>query len=304
MDKNVLITNASFGMYSPRPMEMLREAGFAVTWIKGATREQILAHIPDMDALLVGVEPADAEIIKTGKKLKVISKHGVGIDNIDVKAAEGRGIVVKNTPGANSNAVADFTFGLMLDAARGITWGDRALRGGQWPRIAGESVWGTTLGIIGLGAIGRGMALRAKGFHMRVLAYDVFWDEAFAAEYSIERVSLEDIYRESDFISIHAALTEETRNMIAMEQLRMMKPSAILINAARGSIVDEAALYTALTTGVIRGAALDAFAVEPAKDLPLFQLDNVVVTPHLGAFSKDAMTRMSMIAAENIIQNV
>lgn len=304
MDKKVLITNASFGMYSPRPMEMLREAGFAVTWIKGATREQILEHISDMDALLVGVEPADAEIIKAGKKLKVISKHGVGIDNIDVKAAEERGIAVKNAPGANSDAVADFTFGLMLDAARGITWGDRALRGGQWPRIAGESVWGATLGIIGLGAIGRGMALRAKGFHMRVLAYDVFWNGAFATEHGIERASLEEIYRESDFISIHAALTEETRNMIAMEQLRMMKPNAILINAARGSIVDESALYTALATGVIRGAALDAFAVEPAKDLPLFQLDNVVVTPHLGAFSKEAMTKMSMVATENIIQNV
>lgn len=304
MDKKVLITNASFGMYSSRPMEMLQEAGFAVTWIKGATREQILEYIPDMDALLVGVEPVDAEIIKAGKKLKVISKHGVGIDNIDVKAAEGSGIAVKNAPGVNSDAVADFTFGLMLDAARGITWGDRALRGGQWPRIAGESVWGATLGIIGLGAIGRGVALRAKGFHMRVLAYDVFWNKSFAAEHGIERTSLEDIYRESDFISIHAALTEETRNMIAMEQLRMMKPNAILINAARGSIVNESALYTALTTGVIRGAALDAFAVEPAKDLPLFQLDNVVVTPHLGAFSKEAMTKMSMIATENVIQSV
>ena len=304
MNKKVLITNASYGMYSPKPMQMLEDAGFEVTWIKGATRQQILENIGDMDALLVGVEPADAEIIRTGKRLKVISKHGVGIDNIDVKAAEERGIAVKNAPGTNSDAVADFTFGLLLDAARGITAGDRALRGGGWPRIAGESVWGTTLGIIGLGAIGRGVALRAKGFQMRVLAYDVFWNEAFAAEHGIERVSLEEIYRQSDYISIHAALTEETRNIIAMEQLRMMKSNVILVNAARGGIVNEEDLYTALTTGVIRGAALDAFSREPAKDLPLFELDNVVVTPYLGAFSKEAMTRMSIVATENIIQNV
>ena len=304
MDKKVLITNASFGMYSSRPMELLRDAGFDVTWIKGASRQQILENIGDMDALLVGVEPADAEIIAAGKKLKVISKHGVGVDNIDSAAAAARGILVKNAPGVNSDAVADFTFGLMLDAARGITWGDRALRSGQWPRIAGESVWGATLGIIGLGAIGKGVALRAKGFHMRVLAYDVFWNETFAAENGIERASLEDIYRESDFISIHAALTEETRNMITMEQFRKMKPNAILVNAARGSIVNETDLYEALDRGLIRGAALDAFSQEPARDLPLFRLDHVVVTPHLGAFSRDAMTKMSLAAAENIIQNV
>ena len=304
MGKSVLITNASFGMYSPRPMEMLREAGFDVTWIKGASRQQILDHVSDMDALLVGVEPVDAEIIAAGKKLKVISKHGVGIDNIDSAAAGARGILVKNAPGVNSDAVADFTFGLLLDAARGISWGDRALRSGQWPRIAGESVWGATLGIIGLGAIGRGMALRAKGFQMRVLAYDVFWNEAFAKENGIERASLDEIYRESDFISIIAELNEETRNMIAMEQLRKMKPNAILVNAARGSIVNEEDLYRALNEGVIRGAALDAFSQEPARDLPLFELDRVVVTPHLGAFSKDAMTRMSLAAVENIVQNV
>lgn len=304
MAKKVLITNASYGMYSSEPMKRFHDAGFTVTWIKGASRQQILEAIPEMDALLVGVEPADAEIIAAGKNLKVISKHGVGIDNIDVAAAESRGIKVTNTPGANSDAVADFTFGLLLDAARGITFGDRSLRAGQWPRISGASVYGKTLGIIGLGAIGRGVALRAKGFQMRLLGYDVFWNEAFAQEHGIQRVSLEQIYRESDFITIHAALTNETRNMITMDQLRMMKPSVILVNAARGSIVNEADLYTALSTGIIQGAALDAFSVEPAKDLPLFQLDNVVVTPHLGAFSKDAMTQMSIMATENIIQNV
>lgn len=304
MAKKVLITNASYGMYSPKPMKRFHDSGFTVTWIKGASRQQILEAIPEMDALLVGVEPADAEIIAAGKNLKVISKHGVGIDNIDVAAAESRGIKVTNTPGANSDAVADFTFGLLLDAARGITFGDRSLRAGQWPRISGASVYGKTLGIIGLGAIGRGVALRAKGFQMRLLGYDVFWNEAFAQEHGIQRVSLEQIYRESDFITIHAALTNETRNMITMNQFRMMKPSAILVNAARGSIVNEADLYTALSSGIIQGAALDAFSVEPAKNLPLFQLDNVVVTPHLGAFSKDAMTQMSIMATENIIQNV
>lgn len=304
MAKKVLITNASYGMYSPKPMKRFHDSGFTVTWIKGASRQQILEAIPEMDTLLVGVEPADAEIIAAGKNLKVISKHGVGIDNIDVAAAESRGIKVTNTPGANSDAVADFTFGLLLDAARGITFGDRSLRAGQWPRISGASVYGKTLGIIGLGAIGRGVALRAKGFQMRLLGYDVFWNEAFAQEHGIQRVSLEQIYRESDFITIHAALTNETRNMITMNQFRMMKPSAILVNAARGSIVNEADLYTALSSGIIQGAALDAFSVEPAKNLPLFQLDNVVVTPHLGAFSKDAMTQMSIMATENIIQNV
>lgn len=304
MSKTVLIANASFGMYSPRPMELLREAGFEVQWIPGATRQQILDNISDKDALLVGVEPADKEIIAAGKRLKVIAKHGVGTDNIDLAAAEARGIAVKNAPGTNSDAVADFAFGLMLDAARSITASDRALRAGKWPRTAGESVWAATLGIIGLGAIGRGMALRAAGFRMRVLAYDVFWDDRFAREHGVQRAGLEQIYRESDFITIHAALTDETRNMIGLEQFRMMKPSAILINTARGGIVNEADLYTALTGGLIRGAALDAFSTEPARDLPLFALENVVVTPHLGAFSKEAMTRMSLVSAENIVQNV
>lgn len=304
MGKKVLITNASFGMYSPQPMEILRQAGLGVTWIKGATREQILQNVGDMDGMIVGVEPADSQIIAAGRKLKVIAKHGVGIDNIDVNAAQARGIAVKNAPGVNSDAVADFTFGMMIDAARGISYSDRALRAGQWPRTAGESIWGATLGIIGLGAIGRGVALRAKGFNMRVLAYDVFWNETFASEHGVERATLEQIYGQADFITIHAALTDETRNMITMEQLRLMKKNVILVNAARGGIVNEADLYTALTEGVIRGAALDAFSVEPAKDLPLFALDNVVVTPHLGAFSKEAMTRMSMIAAEQIVQNV
>ena len=304
MSKKVLITNASFGMYSPEPMEMLRQAGIEVTWIKGAAKEQILEAVGDMDGMIVGVEPADGQVIEAGRKLKIIAKHGVGIDNIDVDAARARGIAVTNAPGVNSDAVADFTFGLMIDAARGISASDRALRAGQWPRTAGESVWGATLGIIGLGAIGRGMALRAKGFNMRVLAYDVFWNEAFAEEHGVERATLEQIYSQSDFITIHAALTDETRNMIAMEQLRQMKPTAILVNAARGSIVNEEDLYDALREGIIRGAALDAFSVEPARDLPLFTLDNVVVTPHLGAFSKQAMTRMSMTAAEQIVQHV
>ena len=304
MSKTVLITNASFGMYSPRPMELLREAGFEVQWIPGATRRQILENIGDKDALLVGVEPADGEIIAAGRRLKVISKHGVGIDNIDTAAAAARGILVKNAPGTNSDAVADFAFGLMLDAARSISASDRALRAGKWPRTAGESVWGATLGIIGLGAIGKGMALRAKGFHMRLLAYDVFWNEDFAREHGVQRAELDQIYRESDFITIHAALTEETRNMIGREQFERMKPNAILVNTARGGIVDESDLYDALTSGQICGAALDAFSVEPAKDIPLFSLENVVVTPHLGAFSKEAMTRMSLVSAENIVQNV
>ena len=303
--KKVLITNASYGMHSEKPMQMFQDAGFDVTWIKGATKQQILDHIADMDALLVGVEPADADVIAAGKKLQVISKHGVGIDNIDSAAAESRGILVKNAPGTNSDAVADYTFGLMLDAARGISAGDRALRNGQWARISGKSVWGKTIGIIGFGAIGRKLALRAKGFQMRVLAYDIFWNEEFATEHGIERATLEQIYQECDFISLHTALTPETKNMISLEQMKMMKPSAILINAARGSIVNEEDLYTALTTGLIAGAALDAFAVEPPpKETPLFELDNVVVTPHLGAFSEDAMTLMSIVATQNIIDNV
>lgn len=245
-----------------------------------------------------------------GPQLRVISQMAVGVDNIDVAAARQRGILVGHTPGVLTDATADLAFALLLATARRVVEAAEYVKAGRWktwgPKmLLGADVAGATLGIIGLGRIGRAVARRASGFDMRLLAYGPRLTDAEAASAGARRVDLPDLLRESDFVSLHLPLRPETRGLINRETLALMKPSAILINTARGPIVDQAALYAALRDGVIAAAGLDVTDPEPLPlDDRLLTLPNVVILPHIGSASLRARDQMAQIAADNLIAGV
>ena len=302
--KKVFVFPSSFGKFSDEPERILREAGLEVTkfFKAGMTEDEVIEKLQGYDAVILGIEPMTARVMEACPQLKIVSRYGVGMDNVDQEAARRLGIRTFNTPGANSDAVADYTFGMMLDLARSISVTDRDLKAGQVKKHLGYPVYGRTLGIIGLGAIGKGMARRALGFGMKVMAYDVFWDEAFAKEHGVQRAELEEIYKEADFITLHCGLNEQTRNMIGAEQLRMMKPSAFLINNARGGLVDEAALNEALRSGEIAGAGIDALVTEPPIGSPLLELEQVIAAPHVAGSSMDSINNMGIFSARNVVK--
>jgi D-3-phosphoglycerate dehydrogenase / 2-oxoglutarate reductase len=300
----VLVTPRSFGSTSRRPVEMLEEKGYDLIFNpfgRPYTREELLEIVPDIDAVIIGIDPFDGEIMKKASKLKVISKYGIGIDNIDVQAASERNIIVTNTPTANNDAVADLTFGLMLALARRIPEADRETKAGNWKKYIGASIWGKKVGIVGLGKIGKQVAKRARGFNMEILGYDIFRNEEFAQKYGVKHVDLEELLKKADYVTIHTPLNENTRNLISQQELEMMKHDAFLINTSRGGIVNEGALYQALKEGLINGAALDAYTEEPPENSPLKELDNIIMTSHNGAYTKEAIANMGIQAARNLI---
>ncbi len=264
--------------------------------------DELIPLLEGVDGYIAGVDDVSARVIdKAPSTLKVISRYGVGYDQVDIKACGQRGIVVTNTPGANAESVADLAFGLMLSVARQIPYADEQTKRGGWPRITGLELYGKTLGIIGLGAIGKGVARRAKGFSMRVLAYDPAIDEAFCRQYGVEISSIEEVLSKSDFISLHLPLKDETKHIINSNTISMMKDGAILINTARGGLVDEQAVYRALKAGKLRGFGTDVFEVEPPGKSPLFEFKNVVVTPHMGSSTVEAINAMANLAVKNLI---
>ncbi len=249
-------------------------------------------------------------IAASGTQLKVISQMAVGYDNIDAKAAQARGILVGNTPGVLTDATADLAFALLLAAARRIVEGVEYIREGKWRTwepmaLLGGDLSGATLGIIGLGRIGEAVARRAKGFDMRIIAYSPSRNPADVSQRGIELTSLDSLLEQSDYVSIHVPLNAQTRGLINVEALRKMKKSAILINTARGPIVDQQALYEAVKSGVIGGAALDVTNPEPmSPDDPLLSLPNVTIVPHIGSASLKTRNKMATMAAENLIAGV
>ena len=304
MPFKVLSTSPTFGFYVSEPVEYLESHGCNVELIskgKEIPERQLIQNIGEYDAIIVGIEKITLSVVQSSKKLRIITKHGIGVDNIDVDAASAKGIVVTNAPGTNSDAVADLTFGLFLSLARSIPFADRSVKGGEWPRIVGVQINGKVLGIIGLGQIGKKVAKRASGFDMRVLAYDVFKDEAFAEKWGITYLSLDEVLADSDFISIHVPISPSTRRLISERELNLMKKEAFLVNISRGGIVDEEALYRVLKERGIRGVALDVFAPEPPTGSPLLDLDNVIVTPHMGGYSFEALRETGMVCARSII---
>jgi len=269
--------------------------------------ETLRARSAAVDGLLCLLsDRIDAALIEGSPRLKVISTMAVGFDNIDVQAATARGIPIGHTPGALTEATADFAFALLMAAARRVTEAERYVRAGRWKTwgpmlLMGQDVYGATLGIIGLGRIGQAVARRARGFDMRVIYFGGS-DEDAARAIGAERRSLEDVLAESDFLSLHCPLTPETRGLINADALRRMKPTSILINTARGAVVDHAALYQALRDGWIAGAALDVTDPEPIPlDSPLLTLDNCVIAPHIASSTERTRARIARMAAENLL---
>ena len=272
----------------------------------GLSPEDLRAAVAGKRAVVCQLtDRIDAAFMDSGKDLEVISNVAVGFDNIDVPAATERGIVVTNTPGVLTDTTADLAFTLMLSAARRICEADRFLRAGRWQQweidmMTGHDIHGHTLGIYGLGRIGQGMARRAKGFDMRV----IYHDAARATpekemEWGVEYVERETLFRDSDFLSIHVPLNEQTRHAVASDEFALMKPNAVLVNTSRGPVVDEKALADALERGQIASAGLDVFEEEPIVEPRLLRLENIVVVPHIGSASIKTRTRMCTMAAEN-----
>lgn len=265
--------------------------------------DELLARLNGVDAYLAGVDYITADIInRAPASLKVISRYGAGVDRVDLDACRARGIIVTNTPGANATAVCELAFGLMLCAARNLPALHMAVERGEWPRSDGMELAGKTLGIIGLGAIGKKLALRAIAFEMRVQAYDPYLDRAFAESRGIQTATLEELLAGSDVLSLHVPLTEGTRHMISAERLETMRDGAIIINTSRGGLLDEEACARAIQTGKLKGLGLDAFEQEPLRDSPLKGLPRVVFSPHTGAHTAEAVANMGLMAAENVIR--
>jgi len=264
--------------------------------------EEILERLDGVDGYVAGLDYITADVIeKAPASLKVISRYGAGVDRVDMDAAVKKGIKVTNTPGTNSVAVCELAFTLMLCAARNVPKLHAAVEKGEWPRSQGIELRGKTLGIVGMGAIGKNLATRAKAFGMKVNAYDPYFDEAFAKENGIGKMDLDEVLTTSDFISLHVPLNDSTRHMIDAAKIAQMKDGAVVINTARGGIIDEQAAADAVKSGKLGGLGLDAFEQEPLIDSPLKGLDNVIFTPHTGAHTAEAVSGMGNMAVDNVI---
>jgi D-3-phosphoglycerate dehydrogenase / 2-oxoglutarate reductase len=282
----------------------LLQKDFDVDVLLDLSPDDLLKKIGEYDGLIIrSATQVTAEVIEKAENLKAIGRAGIGVDNIDIEAATKRGVIVANAPESNTVAAAEHTLGLMLAAARRIPAADASLKGGEWKRSAfkGVEVREKTLGLVGLGHVGAIVARGAIGMGMKVLAYDPYVSEDRMRSMNVERAETTDeVFENADFVSLHVPRTPQTIGLVNAESLAKMKPTAYLINVARGGIVDEAALYEALKGDVIGGAALDVFAEEPTTDSPIFSLPNVVVTPHLGASTAEAQDRAGITAAEQV----
>ena len=289
---------------SPATIEALGP-DFDVRHTDGADREALLRDIVDVDAILVrSATQVDAEALAAANNLKVIARAGVGLDNVDVEAATQAGVMVVNAPTSNIVSAAELAVALLLASARNISPAHAALREGEWKRskYSGVELADKTVGVVGLGRIGLLVAQRLSAFGVRLVAYDPYVQPARAAQLGVQMLPLDELLAESDFITVHLPKTKETVGLIDAEALKKVKPSVHVINAARGGIVDEQALYDALVDGRVAGAGLDVYASEPCTDSPLFTLDNVVATPHLGASTDEAQEKAGVAVAKSVRQ--
>ncbi|MGI9952806.1 phosphoglycerate dehydrogenase [Moorellaceae bacterium AZ2] len=289
----------------PQGLKVLADAGLEVEARGKMSEEELKGVLPLYDALIVrSATRVTASVMAGAKRLRIIGRAGVGIDNIDVAAATERGILVVNAPEGNTIAAAEHTMALMLALARSIPQASTLLKGGVWEKkkFLGVELRHKTLGILGLGKIGSEVARRARAFDMRLLAYDPFVQPEQAERLEVCLTSLEQVLQEADFLTIHLPLTKDTYHLLGRRELGLMKPGARLLNVARGGIVDEEALYEALAGGHLAGAALDVFEEEPLTESPLFKLDNVIVTPHLGASTAEAQIAVAVEVARDIVR--
>lgn len=275
-----------------------------VRWVDGPNRPELLAAVPEADALLVrSATTVDAEVLEAAPNLKIVGRAGVGLDNVDIETATKRGVMVANAPTSNIHSACEHAIALLLATARQIPAADGTLRDAEWKRSSfkGVEIFGKTIGIVGFGHIGQLFAQRLAAFETTIIAYDPYANPARAAQMGVELVDLETLMGRSDFVTIHLPKTKETAGMFDAELLGKAKKGQIIINAARGGLVDEAALAQAIKSGQIRGAGFDVYASEPCTDSPLFELPEVVVTPHLGASTVEAQDRAGTDVAASVL---
>ncbi|MBU0482285.1 MAG: phosphoglycerate dehydrogenase [Proteobacteria bacterium] len=287
---------------APVGAQILRDAGLEVEIKTGLAPEELIKIIPEYDGLVIrSATKVTAEIIEAADKLKVVGRAGIGLDNVDIPAASKRGIVVMNAPDGNSTTAAEHAIAMMLSMSRKIPQATRSMKEGKWEKkkFSGREVTGKTLGIIGIGRIGSIVADRAQGLRMKVIAFDPHMPKELVEKLGIELVSLDELCKRADYISVHVPFTKETKNVVSTEQFKTMKNDAMFIDCARGGVCDEAALYEALKNGEIAGAALDVFADEPTtlENCPLLSLDNFICTPHLGASTSEAQENVAVAIA-------
>jgi D-3-phosphoglycerate dehydrogenase / 2-oxoglutarate reductase len=297
----VLISDA----LSPAAVQIFKDRGIEVDFqpALGKDKEKLAAAVGNYDGLAIrSATKVTGKVLEWAKNLKVIGRAGIGVDNIDIPAATARGIIVMNTPFGNSITTAEHAISLMLALARQIPEADASTRAGKWEKnkFMGVEIFGKTLGVIGCGNIGSIVADRALGLKMKVIAYDPYLSAGRAADLGIEKVELEELFKRADFITLHTPLTDKTRNIINADAIKAMKKGVRIVNCARGGLVDEAALYEALKSGQVAGAAFDVFVTEPATENPLFSLPNVVCTPHVGASTSEAQENVALQIAEQM----
>ncbi len=295
----VLVTDG----IAPEAVKMLEEAGHEVV-LDEVSPEGLLEMIGGFDALMVRSRTkVRTDALDKASNLKVIGRAGIGVDNIDIAHAREKGIKVVNAPMGSTLSVAELAFGHMLTLARGIHRGTAGIKSGQWlkKQLKGMELDGKTIGIIGCGRIGQALAMRCQAFGMTTIGFDPYLPGEVAQEFGIELMELDELLKRSDFISLHVALTDSTRHMLSTEQFEIMKDTAIIINCARGGVVDEKALYAALKEGKMGGAGLDVFETEPPGDTNLSELDNVSFTPHIGANTTDAQLKAGTMVSEQVI---
>ncbi|MSO70503.1 MAG: phosphoglycerate dehydrogenase [Alphaproteobacteria bacterium] len=288
---------------SPKALEVFAARGVEAESKVGLKPAELLAVIGGYDGLAVrSMTRVTGEVLKAAKRLKVVGRAGIGVDNVDVKAATAAGVAVMNTPFGNATTTAEHALALMLALAREIPAADTSTRAGEWAksRFMGVELAGKTLGIIGCGNIGSIVADRAQGLKMKVVAYDPYLSPERAKELGVERLDLDTLFRRADVITLHVPLTADTKHMIDASALARMRPGVRIVNCARGGLIDEVALAAALTSGQVKGAALDVFETEPAKASPLFALPGVICTPHLGASTNEAQEAVAIQIAEQI----
>jgi D-3-phosphoglycerate dehydrogenase len=304
---NILISARYFAV-DPEPLDLLQQHGCVIMhpdldWTLGdgvVSEARAIELLHDVDAAIISSLPLSARVLANTPQLKVITIRGVGYDTVDVGAATARRIPVVVAPGF-TESVADYVFGLMLALARQVAQADRLVRDGRWEVLVSTNIFGKTLGIVGLGRIGKAVARRARGFEMPLLATDVVQDETFAQQYGVTYVPLEELLQRADIVSINAPLQRDTRHLIDANALALMRPSAFLINTARGDLVEVTALAAALRQGRLAGAGLDVFPEEPLQQNPFQGLDNVVLSPHLAAYSREGLRDTGSLAARAVL---
>jgi len=303
---NILISTTSFATFSDEPLNILKKRKLNIAtnqYGRKISTNEIVELAKESVGIIAGTEPYTKEVLQQLTHLKVISRLGVGMDNIDLKTSREMGIKVYKTQSTPAQAVAELVVGLMIDASRKISVQFSDLRHGVWHKQMGELFYGKTLGIIGLGIIGKTLVKLVKGFNFNILAFDIFHDKEFAKDNDVLYCSLENLLHKSDIVSTHLNLSENNIGLMGEKQFAIMKPSSIFINTSRGEVVDEKALYHALISKEIGAAGIDVFQKEPYKG-QLKDLKNVVLTPHIGSYAKEIRIQMEIEATKNLINGL